>query len=263
LDVIVFDQCTDGNAWCRDAKYHLDLHTPNLAAFQLGGEVVPLAVPTSLPVTMATAYRVGGAFNNRKILWDFEPAPNYQGEPRFYFSKDSKTYYMRLIVTHLPNGIHGVEQWTGGQWKAAAMQGDAGQQWILPDPSVTTFKLRLTDASDQLVMQGRTWTMDFPTSCGTACISAATPADNVVGDGGSVSLRTRRAQETFSVQQEGARLVFRGPGGTVELRDVAGTLLGRIELGPAPASWTSPRSGLVLARWRGATAERTVRLLVP
>jgi hypothetical protein len=44
---------------------------------------------------------------------------------------------------------------------------------------------------------------------------------------------------------------------------VSGVLLGRVDLESGSSSWTSPRSGLFLARWRGAGTERTVRIFVP
>jgi len=264
LDVLVFDQCTDGNAWCRDSKYHLDLHTPILAHFQLDGKTVALATPANLPIVQTTFYDVGTSFNNREVLWDFETAPNYQGEPRFYFSVDSKAYYMRLIVTHLPNGIHGVDQWTGGQWVSATMQSDAGQQWILPDASVTSFKLRLWDAADQLVMQGRTWTLDYPAACGTSCTAAATPAENVVGDGGSLAIRTKSTLPN-PVRQSGRLFkLSEGTQATVEFRDLSGALLGRMDSKSAgPKTWTAPRSGLMLATWQSAGARGVLRFVAP
>jgi hypothetical protein len=262
--VVVFDQCTDGNAWCRDSKYHLDLHTVDLAHFRLDGTTVALATPNgSGPLTASTSFQVSDRFGNREVLWDFEPAPNYQGEPRFYFSKDSKPYYMRLVVTHLPNGIHGLEQWTQGQWEAATMQGDAGQQWVLPDPSVTTFKVRLIDASDQLVMLGRTWTLDFPVSCGASCSATETLADNAVGEGGSLSIRAMEPAEPLAVHREGSRVVFRGRDGTVDLRDATGTLLGRIDLVGGSATWTATRPGLVFARSRGTSPSSATRFVSP
>lgn len=263
LDVVVLDQCTDGNAWCRDSRYHLDFHTPALGAFEKDGTPAPMATPNTLPVGMGTTWNVLSSFGNRKISWDFEAAPNYQGEPRFWFSVDSKPGYMRLIVTHLPNGIHLVEQLVNGTWTAARTEGDMGQMWILPDASVTTFKLRLTDADDQLVLGGRTWSVTYPASCASNCKSAGTPADDVVGEGGSTSVVPSVPSEAIFVRQEGGRFLFPAGHGSVDVRDVSGVLLGRFELGPSPTAWRSPRSGMFLARWRGTSAQRTLRLLAP
>jgi len=268
LDVIVFDQCTDGNAWCRDAKYHLDLHTPNLTAFKLDGKVVPLATPNSTPVTIATSYTVNAkVFNNRKISWNFETAPNYQGEPRFYFSVDSKPYYMRILVTHLPNGIHGVEQYVNGTWKPATMQSDMGQMWILPDAGATTFKLRLTDADDKLVMDGRTWTIHYPAACNSNCSGAATPADDVVGEGGDISTAVPKVAATISVPHlatRGREVQVLAPAATrVDFLSPVGALLGSAAIADGAAHWTAPRAGLLIVRWYGAQTSGTLRTIVP
>ena len=268
LDVIAFDQCTDGNAWCRDAKYHLDLHTPNLTAFQLDGKVVPLATPNSTPVTIATSYTVNSkVFNNRKISWNFETAPNYQGEPRFYFSVDSKPYYMRILVTHLPNGIHGVEQYVNGTWKAATMQSDMGQMWILPDAGATTFKLRLTDADDKLVMDGRTWTIHYPAACNSNCSGAATPADDVVGEGGNLSTAVSKVAATISVPRlatRGREVQVSAPAASrVDFLSPKGALLGSATIADGAAHWTAPRAGLLIVRWHGAQTSGTLRTIVP
>lgn len=264
LDVVVLDQCTDGNAWCRDSRYHLDFHTASLGAFRKDGKPAPLAWPSTLPVGMNTNWTVSSAFGNRAISWDFEPAPNYQGEPRFWFSVDSKAYYMRVIVTHLPNGIHKVEQFTGGAWVAATMQGDMGQMWILPDPGATTFKLRLTDASDQVVMGGRTWTIGFPKACGAHCAAAATPADNVVGEGGVLALGADPRSEASVVHGAGRTVELRIPeADEVEFRGTTGIVLGRAGFSRGRAVWRAPGPGLVVARWHGARGAGTLRWMSP
>jgi hypothetical protein len=268
LHAIVFDQCTDGNAWCRDSKYHVDLHTSILSHLRKDGQILPPLAKLVLDADgnpkadpnnpYAREYVVAG-FENPKISWEFAKAPNYQGEPRFWFSLDAKLYYMRMMVTHLPNGIHGVEQWTGGAWKKATMDGEAGQLWNLPDPSTKTIKLRLIDADDQLVMAGRTWTMDYPAACGTSCSKPATAAENLVGEGGDaggtdLAPRNVRAERTVRV---GGRLLFAGAprGGTIELGSPDGTMRrltvsqGVVELPRLPA-------GLWFARWTTAAGKR-------
>ncbi|MBK8802577.1 MAG: hypothetical protein IPN71_11090 [Fibrobacteres bacterium] len=180
-------------------------------------------------------------------------APNYQGEPRFYFSMDSKAYYQRLIVTHLPNGIHGVEQLVGTEWKKATMQGDAGQQWLLPEPSGTSFTLRLIDVRDSMVMGGRTWKIDYPKACGTSCSKPATPADNVVGSGGITSrLPTRKATRLLPRQLADGSLQFPPKtNGWVRLASLSGRELAKLPIrngiAPAPAR----ALGLCLAQWSG------------
>jgi len=276
LYAIVFDQCTDGNAWCRDSKYHVDLHTSILSHLRKDGQILPPLAKLVLDASgkpkadpnnpYAREYVVTG-FENPKISWDFVKAPNYQGEPRFWFSLDAKLWYMRMMVTHLPNGIHGVEQWTQGAWKKATMDGDAGQLWNLPDPSTKTVKLRLIDADDELAMGGRTWTMDYPASCGTSCSKPATAAENLVGEGGDAqgtgaAVRNLRRELPTRI---GGRLVFAHPPreGKLELVGLDGTTRflpvsqGTLEL---------PRlaGGLWFARWTSSEgAPESMFLLAP
>lgn len=266
VDLLVFDQCSDANAWCRDARHHLDIHTPALDAFEKPGVTLPrLATPVrdgagrvvvDANNPLAVKYAVHG-FNNRKVLWEFQRAPNYSGEPRFYFGQGSEKWYKRVIVTHLPNGLHGVEQWDGGIWRKATMEGDAGQMWVLPSPDVAPIRLRLVDADDQPVMAGRTWAMEFPSSCGSKCASAATPASNVRGEDGTVSVLS---PESISVPRPGhvvARMksggiaisLPAGGQGRVEAFDLGGRLLAR---GPARAgmAWLPAQpAGIALLRW--------------
>lgn len=276
LYAVVFDQCTDGNAWCRDSRYHVDLHTSILSHLRKDGQILP---PLATPVLDASGnpkadpnnpyareYVVTG-FGNPKISWEFVEAPAYRGEPRFWFSLDAKLYYMRMMVTHLPNGIHGVEQWTDGTWKKATMDGDAGQLWNLPDPSTKTVKLRLVDAADKLVMDGRTWTMDYPAACGTSCSKPATPAENVVGEGGNplgIGKDGDRLRADRPIRL-GNRLVF-GPA----LRGVGIGLVGldgtqrRLAVSQGIADLSSLPSGIWFARWTSVDGRRgSMALAVP
>jgi len=272
LYAIVFDQCTDGNAWCRDSKWHLDLHAPILGHLRKDGQLMP---PLAVPVLDANGdpkadpnnpwaieYRVSG-FENPKVSWEFVSAPNYQGEPRFWFSLDSKPWYMRLIVTHLPNGIHGVDQLVGQEWKAARMEGDAGQMWILPDPSVTTFTVRVRDAHDSLVMGGRTWTFDYPKACGTNCTKPATLVDNLHGTGGVVSVApaTRAFAGAIHLGSDRSLHFAVGASGTIEVASASGRALGRfpVEQGRSRPLPLSP--GLWVVRYRLGPFSGTTTLL--
>lgn len=265
---VVFDQCTDGNAWCRDSRGHLDLHVTLLGRLRKDGQLLP---PLAAPVLDANGkpkadpnnpwaieYRVSG-FENPKVSWEYVEAPNYQGEPRFWFSMDSKIWYMRLIVTHLPNGIHGLEQLVDGAWKPARMDGDAGQMWLLPDPSVTNVTVRLTDAHDQPVMGGRTWTFDYPTACGTSCPKPATLADNLRGQGGIVGASLRGAQDRMHVRLDSPGLLKFGTDldGFVTLIRPDGKSSARLPIiaGTAPAGRLAP--GLWIAHWTLGDASGT------
>lgn len=275
LVAIVFDQCTDGNAWCRDSRGHLDLHASILGRLRRGDSLLP---PLAIPVLDASGqpkadpnnpwaieYQVHG-FQNPKVQWEFVPAPNYQGEPRFWFSQGSKPYYIRLIVTHLPNGIHGLEQRVGEVWKPATMDGDAGQMWLLPDPSATTYTVRLTDALDQPVLGGRTWTFDFPAACGSACDHPATLAEHLRAEGGVVGVSDivrpspvpllrilGRSTLHFGLPLEGRVSLLRADGTVVP--DLA------VRNGSAPLPELS--RGIWIARWDLLGSRGTARVFVP
>ncbi len=258
---IVLDQCTDGNAWCRDSKWHLDLHVTLLGKLRKDGILLP---PLAVPVLDATGkpkadpnnpwaieYRVSG-FENPKVSWEYVTAPHYQGEPRFWFSLDSKIWYMRLIVTHLPDGIHGLEQLVGSEWKPARMDGDAGQMWLLPDPSVTTITVRLTDAHDKPVLGGRTWTFDYPKACGTSCPKPAILAENIRGEGGVVSVPRlpRPVAPTVHLGADASLRFSAAVSGIVEVANSSGRSIGTfpVERGRTPAIPLAP--GLWVIRFR-------------
>lgn len=269
---VVFDQCTDGNAWCRDSKWHLDLHVTLLSKLRKDGKLLP---PLAVPVLDANGkpkadpnnpwaieYRVSG-FENPKVSWEYVTAPNYQGEPRYWFSLDSKIWYMRLIVTHLPDGIHGLEQLVDGIWKPARMEGDAGQMWILPDPSVKSFTVRIRDAHDSLVMGGRTWSFDYPAACGTSCAKPATLADNVRGEGGvvSASCAIRHIAPTVHLGAD-ASLRFSAPmSGIAEISTPSGRSIGAfpVEKGRTTALRLAP--GLWVVRYRLGPTSGTSTIL--
>jgi len=269
---IVFDQCTDGNAWCRDSRYHLDLHTPILSHLRKDGALLPaLAQPVLGPDgkpqgdknnPWAIYYQVSG-FLNPKVRWEFVPAPSYQGEPRFWFSVDSKPYYYRLMVTHLPDGIHGVEQLVGSTWKPAKMEGDMGQLWILPDPSTSSVTVRLIDAHDKPVMGGRSWSMNFPTACGGVCEKPATAAANVVGSGGVLSTSSTPRNRSIHprVLADGTLWIPGTPQGWIQLHRPDGRALERLEIRSAIARPTS--RGLVVVRWTHEGIARSAFLLLP
>lgn len=257
---IVFDQCSDGNAWCRDSKWHLDLHTPILARLRKDGVLMPpmakaVLGPDGKPQADANnpwaVYYQVERFNNPKVAWEFVKAPNYQGEPRFWFSVDSKPYYQRISVTHLPNGIHMLQQLVGTDWKDAKMEGDMGQMWILPDPSVNTFTVRILDAGDSLVLGGRTWTFDFPSACGAVCTRPATAAANVTGKGGVVA--TLRESTRHALQPRvvaGDLLSFPGGlDGWVELTKPSGRSFPRQSVRGGKARLPLPGAGVWVARW--------------
>jgi hypothetical protein len=94
---LVSDSCQDDNAWCRDDRYHVDLATAGLQTFVKDGRTISFT-----------------EWKNRKVRWSFVKAPDYKGDLRIVFVKDSFISltggsWVAIVVTHLPNGLSRVE----------------------------------------------------------------------------------------------------------------------------------------------------------
>ncbi|MFF4019926.1 cellulose binding domain-containing protein [Streptomyces sp. NPDC001843] len=177
LDMLVADSCGDTNAWCRDDPYHLDLVTHSLNAYELSGRPVADMYPNH--------------WNNRHISWSFISAPDYSGDISIGFVKNAATWWPTIDVTHLPNGIHGVEYYDGRAWVAADMISDLGQQYkIGPNSSSgSSYTIRVRDVDGKLVQGGRTYTFAMPSSCSSGCAQTYTGVSYTTGgSGGSGSL---------------------------------------------------------------------------
>jgi hypothetical protein len=178
LTMLVADSCADPNAWCRDDPHHLDLATDSLNRFTKNGTPVATMYP--------------GNWNNRRIAWSFVPAPDYSGDIRIGFLKDAKAYWPAIAVSHLPNGIHALQYLAGGTWHDAPMNSDMGQSYI-PAPLTaggTRFTIRIRDAADSPLLDGRTYTFDLPASCSAGCgpdYTAVTYTTQDPGPGGPPS----------------------------------------------------------------------------
>lgn len=166
LYMLVADACADDNAWCRDDPFHLDLFEPSLSVFDKNG------VPS---VGMYPA-----AFNNRQITWEYVPAPNYAGDINIYFTVNAHKYYPGIMINNLPNGIHGVEQKVGSSWVKAVQNVDLGQQYQLNN-TVLTYTIRIIDADDNLLNNGREYTFTYPEEeCGAKCSAPATQVEYTI-----------------------------------------------------------------------------------
>lgn len=159
LNMIVADACGDANGWCRDSPYHLDLMKTSLTKFSKNGTPTTDMYPTS--------------WNNRKVKWEYIPAPNYTGDIKIHFMKDAQKYYSPILITNLKNGIHGIEQKVGSSWIAAKRFSDMGQAFILSDNN-SPFRIRIIDAEDQYVNQGSEYVFSFPISCNPNCTPPTT-----------------------------------------------------------------------------------------
>ncbi|MGD0098687.1 MAG: cellulose binding domain-containing protein [Terracidiphilus sp.] len=163
LDLVVADSCQDENSWCRDDPYHLDQAQGALANYTLGGVAVGNMYPNF--------------WNNRQISWYFEPAPSYTGDINIGFLTGANAYWSAISITHLPNGIHGVQYLQNGVWTAAVMDADLGDDYIVL-PTVaggTQYEIQVFDVTNTLINSGRIYSFSYPTSCGSSCTPALTP----------------------------------------------------------------------------------------
>ncbi|MFJ1911356.1 cellulose-binding protein [Streptomyces sp. NPDC088147] len=148
LNAVVTDSCGDGNEWCRSDRNHLDVSRYGVGKF-------------TMPDGKPAGDLIGaGAWNNRKIEWSFIPAPNYQGDIKLAFAEGAERYYAPLIISNLPNGIHGVEYFDGSTWRRAEMNGDNGQRYTIDanSPAKTSYTIRVIDANDEHLNGGREYT---------------------------------------------------------------------------------------------------------
>jgi hypothetical protein len=161
LDMIVADSCYDSNAWCRDDPYHIDLAHASLNTFMKNG--VPVGDMEPLH------------WNNRHVSWTYETAPNYTGDIKIGFIQGAQQYWSPIAITHLFNGIHGVDYFDGTNWVKAGMVADMGQAYLLlaTTPGGPNYQIRVYDVNNQLINGGRAYSFSFPTAtCGTQCSNA-------------------------------------------------------------------------------------------
>ncbi len=162
LTMLVADSCQDGNAWCRDDPNHMDLAQNALNQFVLNGQPVGNMYPN--------------AWNNRQISWQFVAPPNYSGDIKIGFLQSANPYWSAISITHLANGIHGIEYYQNGTWINAPMDGDLGQDYIiLPTTAAgSNYQIRVFDSSNQAINNGRIYNFSYPASCGSSCNGAYT-----------------------------------------------------------------------------------------
>jgi len=161
LTMLVADSCGDGNAWCRDDPYHLDLAKASLNRFVKGGTALSDLYPSH--------------WNNRHISWQFVPAPNYTGDINIGFLQGAQQWWPAISVSHLANGIHGVEYFANGAWTAAVMNSDMGQSYIIGGTTTggTSFQIRVRDVTGALINGGRVYNFTLP--CSSQCSVPYTP----------------------------------------------------------------------------------------
>jgi hypothetical protein len=175
LDMVVADSCDDPNAWCKDDPYHVDLHQSSLNQFVLNGQPIGNMYP--------------GHWNNRQVTWQFIPAPNYTGDINIGALQGAQPYWPAIAISHLPNGIHGVQYYANGTWTAATMDSDMGDDYIVAPTTGSgtagsSYEIRVVDASGNLVNNGEVYNFSLPASClPNGCSPAYTPVSYTTSTG--------------------------------------------------------------------------------
>ena len=142
---IVADSCNDGNFWCRNDRYHLDLSVMGLSQF--GSQV------------NASTWR------NPLVTWRYVDAPAYSGDVHIGFAQNASRGWPTILITHLKRGIHRVEQLVGDHWVAQPTHLTLGQVFILTNVGSEPYRIRLFDAYDQPVENGRIYRFSMPDQC--------------------------------------------------------------------------------------------------
>lgn len=174
LDFVVADSCDDGNAWCKDDPYHVDLAQGSLNQFVRGGAPVGDMYP--------------GHWNNRQVTWQFIAAPSYTGDISIGAIQGAQPYWPAIAVSHLPNGIHGVQYYASGAWVSATMDSDMGDDYIIgpatgTGTAGTQYEIRVIDASGNLVNNGEVYSFSLPSGCMTGCSAPYTPVTYTTSTG--------------------------------------------------------------------------------
>ena len=174
LDFVVADSCDDGNAWCKDDPYHVDLAQASLNQFVRSGQPVGNMYPDH--------------WNNRQVTWQFISAPNYTGDIDIGAIQGAQPYWPAIAISHLPNGITGVEYYANGTWSNAQMDSDMGDDYIIaPTTGAGTagsqYQIRVVDASGNLVNNGEVYNFTLPAGCTDGCSPAYTPISYTTSTG--------------------------------------------------------------------------------
>ena len=174
LDFVVGDSCDDGNAWCKDDPYHVDLAQSALNNFVLNGQPVGNMYPDH--------------WNNRQVSWQFIPAPGYTGDIRIGAIQGAQPYWPAIAISHLPNGITGVQYQANGSWVPAQMDSDLGDDYIIgPTTGAgtpgTQYEIRVIDSSGSFVGNGEVYSFTLPAGCTDGCPAAYTPVSYTTSTG--------------------------------------------------------------------------------
>jgi cellulose binding protein with CBM2 domain len=246
LTMIVADSCGDTNGWCRDDPYHLDLSKDSLNRFVKDGAAVGDLLPNH--------------WNNRHVTWSFVPAPNYSGDIKIGFMQGAKAYWPAIAVSHLANGIHGVEYFSGGAWKAAKMNGDMGQSYVIDGvtPGTTNFQIRVRDVTGALINGGRAYSFALPSACGATCSQPYTATTYTTSDG-STSPASEPATPSPTPSQSPSPTPTVAAGSCSASSTVVSSWSGGFQSTVTVKAGTAPISGWS-ARWTFAGGEQITQV---
>jgi hypothetical protein len=175
LDFVVADSCDDGNAWCKDDPYHVDLAQASLNNFVLNGQPVGNMYPNH--------------WNNRQVTWQFISAPHYSGDINIGAIQGAQPYWPAIAISHLANGIHAVQYFANSAWSNATMDSDQGDDYIIaPTTGAGTagsqYEIRVTDASGNLINNGEVYNFTLPAAClPNGCSAPYTPVSYTTSSG--------------------------------------------------------------------------------
>ena len=81
---------------------------------------------TCIPMPGATDMLAGSSFS----------APNYTGDIKIAFLHGANLTWSAISITHLANGIHGVQYYQNGTWVRASIDSDLGNNYVI-GPTMT------------------------------------------------------------------------------------------------------------------------------
>ena len=108
-------------------------------------------------------------WNNRQVSWKFVPAPELHRRHQHRSIQGAQAYWSAIAISHLPNGIHGVDYYSAGGWQSAPDEQRHGRRLHhradhrvagghpVPDPG----RRRL----GQLGQQRRVYSFSLPACC--------------------------------------------------------------------------------------------------
>jgi cellulase/cellobiase CelA1 len=126
-------------------------------------------------------------WNNRQVTWQFESAPNYTGDINIGVIQGAQPYWPAIAISHLPNGINGVQYLSSGTWVNATMDSDQGDDYIIGPNGSTSFQIRVIDSSGNLVNNGEVYSFSLPSSCTNGCSAPYTQVPYTTSTGVSSS----------------------------------------------------------------------------